>query len=431
MGIIADSMNAVNGAISIVCAVFSLLLIVALQVSPHWRRILAVKPMFLCMIFTFFALLCDGVVQIFFADNEVAFKVLLTASDCFSFLVEWCFGLFVVSQVSISAVMKRTILIGLGLVCLAGEVLLIANCIYPFLYDFQMGQYPYNGVYIGMAGFNYTFFFGSVLLMLFRGANLSVRDRLFLSVTPMLPLTSLLWDYLFPGLSSWYMMLFVAVAANYIRLMFVAMETAQAEVRRLEMNRTKATLERIKPHYIYNVLASIYYLCDQDVGTAKEAIHIFSDYLRDVLNMMEEQSLIPFSRELRTVRNYLELEQMRFGDRIRVRYQIETDDFLLPPFAVQPLVENSVKHGAEQSEDGGEILIATYDRPDSYVVVVQDSFEGFDPDSEETGEGSGTKYVREILSMTVNGTLQIKSRPGTGTVSMITVPKKIKKISSL
>ena len=97
---------------------------------------------------------------------------------------------------------------------------------------------------------------------------------------------------------------------------------------------------------------------------------------------------------------------------------------MLPPFAVQPLVENSVKHGAEQSEEGGEILIATYDRPDSYVVVVQDSFEGFDPDSEETGEGSGTKYVREILSMTVKGTLQIKSRPGSGTVSMIKVPKK-------
>ncbi len=426
MGIIGDSINVVNGAISCVCAVFSLLLVVALQASPHWRRILAVKPMFLCMIFTFFTLLCDGVVQIFFADNEVAFKVLLTASDGFSFLVEWCFGLFVVSQVRISAAMKRTVLIFLGLVCFAGEVLLIANCIYPFLYDFQVGQYPSNGVYIGMAAFNYSFFFGAVLLMLFRGENLSARDRFFLSVTPMLPLTSLLWDYLFPGVASWYLLLFIAIAANYIRLMFVAMETAQAEVRRLEMNRTRATLERIKPHYIYNVLASIYYLCDQDVGTAKEAIHIFSDYLRDVLNMMEEQSLIPFSRELRTVRNYLELEQMRFGDRIRVRYQIETDEFLLPPFAVQPLVENSVKHGAEQSENGGEIVIATYDRPDRYVVVVQDSYEGFDTDQAEAGEGSGTKYVREILSMTVGGSLQIKSRQGAGTVSMISVPKKTK-----
>ena len=118
---------------------------------------------------------------------------------------------------------------------------------------------------------------------------------------------------------------------------------------------------------------------------------------------------------------------MRFGDHIRVRYQIETDEFLLPPFAVQPLVENSVKHGVEQSENGGEIVIATYDRPDRYVVVVQDSFEGFDQDQAESGEGSGTKYVREILSMTVGGALQIKSRPGTGTVSMITVPKKNEK----
>lgn len=421
---IGEYMNTVNGVISFVCAVFSALLIVALQVSPYWRRIIAVKPMILCMLFTFCSLLCDGSVHLFFVGEEIPFRLLLTASDFFAFLVEWCFGLFVVSQVSIPAKVKRVILIVLGAVCLAGAALMVVNFFHPFLYDFEAGDNPYGSVYWGAGIINYIFFFAAVLLLLFRGGNLAVRDRIFLSVTPMLPLTSLLWDSLFPGLSSWYLMVFIAVAGNYIRLMFVAMETAQEEIRLLEMNRTKATLERIKPHYIYNVLASIYYLCDQDAETAKEAIHIFSDYLRDVLNMMEEQSLIPFSRELHTVRNYLELEQMRFGDRIRVRYQIETDDFLLPPFAVQPLVENSVKHGAEQSEDGGEILIATYDRPDSYVVVVQDSFEGFDSDSEETGEGSGTKYVREILSMTVKGTLQIKSRPGSGTVSMIKVPKK-------
>lgn len=424
MGMIGEYMNTVNGVISFVCAVFSALLIVVLQVSPYWRRIIAVKPMFLCMLFTFCALLCDGSVYLFFAGEEIPFRLLLTASDFFAFLVEWFFGLFVVSQVSIPAKVKRVILIVLGAVCLAGSVLIVVNFFYPFLYDFETGDTPYGSVYWGVGIINYIVFFAAVLLLLFRGGNLAVRDRIFLSVTPMLPLTSLLWDSLFPGLSSWYLMVFIAVAANYIRLMFVAIASAQEEIRLLEMNRTKATLERIKPHYIYNVLASIYYLCDQDAGTAKEAIHIFSDYLRDVLNMMEEQSLIPFSRELHTVRNYLELEQMRFGDRIRVRYQIETDDFLLPPFAVQPLVENSVKHGAEQSEEGGEILIATYDRPDSYVVVVQDSFEGFDSDSEETGEGSGTKYVREILSMTVKGTLQIKSRPGSGTVSIIKVPKK-------
>ena len=65
MGMISETMNAVNGAISFVCAVFSLLLIVALQATPYWRRIIAVKPMFLCMIFTFLTLLCDGIVQFF------------------------------------------------------------------------------------------------------------------------------------------------------------------------------------------------------------------------------------------------------------------------------------------------------------------------------------------------------------------------------
>ena len=425
MGISIEFMHAVNGAISFVSAVFSLLLIISLQVSSHWRRIPAVKPMFFCMLFTFCMLLCDGIMHLFFVDNEIAFKLLVTASDFFSFLVEWCFGLFIVFQVNISTAMKRTILIVLGIICLVGEALLIVNLFFPFLYDFQTGEYPYKGVYWGIAGFYYFLFFFSVLLLLFRGKNLSARDRIFLSVTPMLPLTSLLWDYLFPGLVSWYMLVFIAIAANYIRLMFVTMEKAQAEVRRLEMNRTRATLERIKPHYIYNVLASIYYLCDQDVGTAKEAIHIFSGYLRNVLNMMEEETLIPFSRELRTVRNYLELEQMRFGDHIRVRYQIEADEFLLPPFAVQPLVENSVKHGVEHSEEAGEIIIASFEREDEYAVVISDTFGGFDSESEgDTPEGHATKYIRDILDQTVGGTLQVKSRPGAGTVSMISIPKK-------
>ena len=422
---IGDTMNTVNGALSLLCAIFSALLIFSLQLTPYWRRILAVKPMFLCMLFTFLLLLCDGAFHLFFIDNHILFVALLTASDFFSFLMEWCFCLFIVSQVNLSAFMKRIILMILGLVCTVGEILLIINCFNPFLYDFETGQTPYNSVYLGIAICNYTLFFTAVLLLVFRGGKLAPRDRLFLSITPMLPASSLLWDYLIPGLSSWNMLVFIAVAANYIRLMFVAIENAQAEINRLELNRTKATLERIKPHYIYNVLASIYYLCDQDVGTAKEAIHIFSDYLRNVLNMMEKQTLIPVSQELETIRNYLELEQMRFGEHIRVRYQIEADSFLLPPFAVQPLVENSVKHGVEHSDESGEIVIATYDRPDSYVVVVQDSFGGFDENQLEAGKGSGTKYIRDILAMTVQGTLKIKSRPGAGTVAIITIQKKL------
>ena len=413
----------VNGSLSMMCAVFTALLIGTLFLSAHWRRVIAVKSMSLCMTFTFALLVCDGVAQLFLVENEIWFKVFVTLAESFSLLVEWCFGLFIVSKVSISKKLKRCILIPLGVICLAGCVIYSVNLFYPIIYDFQTAQFLSQGAYWGFAGFNYLFFAVSVILMLFRGEHLSIHDRIFLLLAPMLPLTSFLWDSLIPGLSSWNLLIFVAVAATYIRMMVSMAETAQEKTEQLEMKKIRATLERIKPHYIYNVLASIYYLCDRDVGTAKEAIHIFSDYLRDVLNMMEAQTLIPFSQELQTVRNYLELEQMRFGDHIRVRYQIDTDSFLVPPFVVQPLVENSVKHGAEHSEDCGEIVIATYDRPDSYVVIISDSFEGFNAEQSDSGEGSGTKYVCDILSMTVGGNLRINSKPGVGTVSVITIPK--------
>lgn len=416
-------MYLINGSLLMLCSVFSLLLIIALGISPQWRRSPSAKPALLMMFFVFVMLVTAGVAYLFLPEKRGMLNVFATVNYVSSFFAEWFFSLFIISQVNVSASMKRSILSVIGVFCITGSTLFIINSIHPFFYDFRTMQYLHPAVYWGFSILNYAFFCFSGLLLLFRGGRNSMKERIFPVITQFLPLTSFLFDLLIPGLYSWDILVFVAIGANYIHLMFVMAESAQEKIDQLELKRIRATLERIKPHYIYNVLASIYYLCDQDVGTAKEAICIFSDYLRDVLNMMEEHTLIPMSRELRAVRNYLELEQMRFGDRIRVRYQIEADQFLLPPFALQPLVENSVKHGAENVENGGEIVVSSYEQPDSYVVAVRDNFGGFDVGNPDNC-GSGTKYVREILAMTVSGTLQISSKPGEGTVSMIVIPKK-------
>ncbi len=417
-------MGMINGALSILCAIFSFLLILTLQFSRQWRYSAVVKPATMTMVFVFLTLLCAGIAFLLPETEETLFNVLLTTSNAAAYGTEWFFGVFIVSQVKIPPSMKRNIKIVLGVLCLIGIVLYIINGIHPIFFDYKSLQVmPING-YWSFEILNYLFFIFTGVLLLFRGGSIPMRDRILPVITQFLPLTSLIWDSIFPGLYSWDLLSFIAIAANLIHLVFILANQAQEKVDELEVKRIRATLERIKPHYIYNVLASIYYLCDQDVSTAKEAIQIFSDYLRDVLNMMEEQTLIPVSRELKTVRNYLELEQMRFGDRIHVRYQTEIEDFLIPPFSLQPLVENSVKHGLANAEGDGEIVIITYDRPESYVIVVKDSFEGFDTEQTDAGGGSGTKYVREILHRTVNGTLQIKSKPGDGTISMITIPKK-------
>ncbi len=419
-------MDKINGSLIMMCAFFSLMLIMSLFGSPQWRKGTTAKRAFLIMFFTLIELLCEGSAYLFFFDNGAMFSLLSTCAGIVSYIVAWCFVLFVVSQVRISRSFRRVILVIVGFESLAGIILYLLNYIHPFIYDFQSETYIFKEGYIIFSVLNYVSFFVALILLLFRGSSMALRDRIFFTLVPLLPLTAYLWDHLIPGLNSWYPLEFVAMAAVYIHLMFVMAEEAQHKIDRLELRRVKATLERIKPHYIYNVLTSIYYLCDQNVGTAKEAIRCFSDYLRETLNMMEEHDLVPFLKELETVRNYLKLEKMRFGEKISVRYEIQAEDFLLPPFSLQPLVENSVKHGAANTDLKGEIVIASREKPDRYEVSVTDTFEGFTPPSHGSGEGSATRYIREILALTVNGTLEIRIAPGKGAVSVITIPKQTK-----
>ena len=418
-------MGMINGAPSFLCAVFALLLMSSLALSPTLRRRPASRPALLMLIFVFISLSMDAVSFFCFEENRDLFNLFLTTANVSAFFTEWFFGLFFVSQVRVSKLLKRSILAAIGALCLIGSVLYIINGIHPFFFDFKKYEYlPATGYWI-YSTFSYLFFVGSAVLLLFNAEHISLRDKIIPISTIFFPLLSVLSDSLLPGLYAWDILVFMAVATNYVHLMFVIVESAEQKIERLELKRVRATIERIKPHYIYNVLSSIYYLCDTDAKLAQEAIGIFSDYLRDVLEVMETDTLISFEHELRTVQNYLELEQMRFGDKLRVRYDVEVKDFLLPPFTVQPLVENAVKHGVARSDAVGEILISTRETEDAYYVSVRDTCGGFDTEAPDDGaRHSGTAYIRKILAETVGGSLKIKSTPGVGTTAAIRLPKK-------
>lgn len=139
--------------------------------------------------------------------------------------------------------------------------------------------------------------------------------------------------------------------------------------------------------------------------------------------------LIPFREELRHVQAYLKLEKMRFDDDLNIIYQIDTTDFFLPSLSIQPLVENAVKHGICQKEEGGTVVLSTKADGDYIEIKVSDDGAGFDPD-EEKNDGKphvGIKNVKQRLHNMCNGTLTITSKPGKGTTIIIRLPKEIKK----
>ena len=194
----------------------------------------------------------------------------------------------------------------------------------------------------------------------------------------------------------------------------------------LAESRISIMLSQLQPHFMYNMLNSIYYLCGSNPDTARAAIDKFADYLRNNMESIQRVELIPFEKEYEHIQTYLDLEKIRFGEDLKIVCQMEAMNFKLPPLTVQPLVENAVKHGATKKRGGGTVTIATRETAEAWIVTISDTGRGFDPENCEN-DGKlhvGIRNVRERLEALVGGTLEISSETGIGTEAVVTIPKK-------
>ena len=189
--------------------------------------------------------------------------------------------------------------------------------------------------------------------------------------------------------------------------------------------RTKLVLSQIKPHFLYNTIGSISRLCVVDPPKAQELSDRFASYLRGNLSSLDATRLIPFRQELSHVKTYLEIELVRFPNRLRADFDITVFDFSLPALSVQPLVENAVKHGICRKEEGGTVTVSTSETATHWLVTVRDDGLGFDPSAvmELSGDHVGLHNVRERVRILCNGDLTIESAPDAGTVATLYIPK--------
>lgn len=193
----------------------------------------------------------------------------------------------------------------------------------------------------------------------------------------------------------------------------------------LANSRISIMLSQIQPHFLYNSLNTIHYLCEKDPKAAKTAICDFSDYLRGNLDSIKRTAPVPFDMELKHIKIYLSLEKMRFEEELDVIYDIETTEFSLPSLTVQPLIENAVKHGVGSLPLGGTVKFSTREYKDHFEISVQDNGVGFDV-NEQKNDGKthiGIENVRNRLWKMSNATLDITSVKGQGTTAVIKIPK--------
>jgi two-component system sensor histidine kinase AlgZ len=188
---------------------------------------------------------------------------------------------------------------------------------------------------------------------------------------------------------------FLYLLAVTIHYAYFAFASAQDEGRRANAAAVlardaelKALKAQINPHFLFNSLNSVSALTAVDPAGAREMCLKLSDFLRTTLRLGEQEN-IAFGHELKLAQVYLEVEQVRFGKRLRVEREIDprAESARVPPLIVQPLVENAVKHGIAGLVDGGAIRITAKIDGHLLRVTVENDFDPDSPAPRRTGLG--------------------------------------------
>ncbi len=196
-----------------------------------------------------------------------------------------------------------------------------------------------------------------------------------------------------------FLLYLLAVAISFLGLTLEAAQAAERRGLELQVLAREAELRALRaqldPHFLFNSLQSISALTTADPPAARRMCLLLADFLRDTLTL-GARSRIPLTSELLLASRFLEIEQVRFGDRLHVAIdEGGAGECLVPPLILQPLVENAVTHGISHVLDGGTVAIRAVAGAARLVLVVENPA---DPDRPRgRGTGVGLSNVRERL----------------------------------
>ena len=257
--------------------------------------------------------------------------------------------------------------------------------------------------------------------LFFRRKQLTKKQRAAFTVYLLIPLGCMLIQMFSYGL----LMIVIGTSVSaMIMFVFILLDQVDHSIRQQKENaaqQASITVLQMRPHFIYNTLMSIYYLCKQDAEKAQQVILDFSSYLRKNFTAIAKADAIPFEEELEHTRAYLAVEQARFKDQLLIEFDTPFTDFRIPPLTLQPIVENAVKHGMDPELEPLFISISTR-RQDGYAeIIVDDSGPGYQP-ADDNEPHIGLDNVRERLKMMCKGDLTISRRDCGGTIVTIRIP---------
>jgi two-component system, LytTR family, sensor kinase len=203
------------------------------------------------------------------------------------------------------------------------------------------------------------------------------------------------------------------------------------EQQQLHLNeaRLAALSRQINPHFLFNTLNSVASLIRIDPNQARQVVYKLSKILRRLLR--QQENLTPLGEELSFIDDYLAIEMVRFGEKLRFVKDIDpaTLDLLVPSMLLQPLVENSIRHGLSSKVDGGTVRVRSRMAGRRLQILVEDDGVGIPEAKLATlfEQGIGVNNVNERLKVLFGEDYKmwIDSRPGEGTSTGIEIPEQV------
>lgn len=188
---------------------------------------------------------------------------------------------------------------------------------------------------------------------------------------------------------------------------------------------------QIHPHFLFNTLNSIMALSEIDIDRMRSLGEAFSSYLQISFHYRNQDRLVPLQQELELIQAYLYVETERYGERLNVTWEVDWDlNVLIPPLAIQPLLENAVRHGIMKRASGGTIRVRIAMQEDFIIVEVTDNGLGMEPDQvtqllnapDHRKGGIGLYNTNRRLLQTFGSGLVIKSTMNQGTTVSFQIP---------
>lgn len=344
--------------------------------------------------------------------------------------LSYLIGSFIMPMVSILIIkagkkkLKESLLFKIVMVAelFLSVILVLAPFTELFFYTTPDNQYRQGPFFYWMFIPPLVMFFSNLAAFIMYYPKYESRYRLISIVFNSIPIICMVLQILLPEV------LFITMGAGMAGLILMTVlyrDQLEKYIRQADLLSTqKASLLalQMRPHYIFNVLTSIYYICDQDPSKAQTTIADFTSYLRKNFTAMVSEDTINFADELEHTRAYLAVEQVRFDGKINVKYNTQVTAFRLPPLTLQPIVENAVKHGIGPDLDPITITIRTAKENGQVKLTVENTGVPFESSSTNGDPHTALDNIKQRLWRKCGATMEVSSSDSAGTVVTIMIP---------